>query len=145
MYVEHWKIIKTIFYDALQTKLACIFYFNYILFTPEWLDFCQLILCLEGFLFFIYLHITAHYFITDDFKFFFFSIIFISRRLNTLQYCSEFCHTLTWTSHGFICVPHPEPPSHLPPHPIPLGLPSAPAPSTCIMHPTWTGDMFHTW
>ena len=27
-------------------------------------------------------------------------------------------------------VPHPEPPSHLPPHPIPLGHPSAPAPST---------------
>ena len=26
-------------------------------------------------------------------------------------------------------VPHPESPSHLPPHPIPLGHPSAPAPS----------------
>ena len=26
-------------------------------------------------------------------------------------------------------VPHPEPPSHLPPHTIPLGHPSAPAPS----------------
>ena len=32
--------------------------------------------------------------------------------------------------HGCTCVPHPEPPSHLPPHPIPLGHPSAPAPST---------------
>ena len=40
---------------------------------------------------------------------------------------------------------HPEPPSHLPPHPIPLGHPSAPAPSTCLMHPTWTGDLFHNW
>ena len=38
-----------------------------------------------------------------------------------------FCHTLTWISHGCICVPHPEPPSHLPPYPIPLGHPSAPA------------------
>ena len=28
------------------------------------------------------------------------------------------------------CVPHPEPPSHLPPHPIPQGHPSAPALST---------------
>ena len=28
------------------------------------------------------------------------------------------------------CVPHPETPSHLPPHPIPLGHPSASAPST---------------
>ena len=41
-----------------------------------------------------------------------------------------FCHTLTWIHHGCIWVPHPEPPSHLPPHPIPLGHPSAPAPST---------------
>ena len=51
-------------------------------------------------------------------------------RLITLQYCSGFCHTLTWISHGFTCVPHPEPPSHLSPHPIPLGEPTAPALST---------------
>ena len=53
---------------------------------------------------------------------------------------SEFCHTLKWNSHGFTCVPHPDPPSHLPFHPIPLGLPSAPGPSACLMHPTWAGD-----
>ena len=47
-----------------------------------------------------------------------------------LQYCSGFCHTLTWISHGCTCVPHPEPPSHFPPHPIPQGHPSAPALST---------------
>jgi len=41
-----------------------------------------------------------------------------------------FCHTLTWILHECTCVPHPEPPSHLPPHTIPLGHPSAPAPST---------------
>ena len=28
------------------------------------------------------------------------------------------------------CVPHPDPPSHLPPHPIPQGHPNAPALST---------------
>ena len=56
---------------------------------------------------------------------FFFSFIFISWRLITLQYCSGFCHTLTWISHGFTCVPHPDPPSCLPPHPIPLVLSSA--------------------
>ena len=39
------------------------------------------------------------------------------------------CHTLTWICHGCTCVPHPEPHSHLPTHPIPLGHPSAPAPS----------------
>ena len=77
--------------------------------------------------------------------FFFFPLIFISWRLITLKYCSGFCHTLTWISHEFACVPHPEPPSHLPPHPIPLGHPSAPALSTFLMHPTWTGDLFHTW
>ena len=57
--------------------------------------------------------------------------------------CSGFCHTLKWNSHGFTCVPHPDPPSHLPLHPIPLGLPSAPGLSTCLMHPTWAGDLFH--
>ena len=33
---------------------------------------------------------------------FFFSFIFISWRLITLQYCSGFCHTLTWISHGLL-------------------------------------------
>ena len=45
----------------------------------------------------------------------FFSFICISWRLITLQYCSGFCQ----------------------------GHPIAPAPSTCLMHPTWTGDLFH--
>ena len=40
----------------------------------------------------------------------FFSFIFISWRLITLQYCSGFSHTLTWISHGFTCVPHPDSP-----------------------------------
>ena len=73
---------------------------------------------------------------------FFFPFIFIRWRLITLQYCSGFCRALTWISHGFTCVPHPDPPSHLPPHPIPLGHPSAPAPSTCLMHPAWAGICF---
>ena len=51
-------------------------------------------------------------------------------RLITLQYCGGFCHIFTWISHGCTCVPHPEPPSHLPPYPIPQGHPSAPALST---------------
>ena len=77
-------------------------------------------------------------------SFIFFLFICISWRLITLQYCSGFCHTLTWISHGFTRVPHPEPPSHLSPHFISLGHPSAPALSTCLMHPTWAGDLFHT-
>ena len=52
---------------------------------------------------------------------FFFPFIFISWRLITLQYCSGFRHTLTWVSHGFTCVTHPDPPSHLPPPSHPSG------------------------
>ena len=58
----------------------------------------------------------------------FFPFIFISWRVITLQHCSGYCHTLTWISHGVTWIPHPDPPSHLPLHPIPLGLPSAPEP-----------------
>ena len=47
---------------------------------------------------------------------YFLPFIFISWRLITLQYCSGFCHTLTWISHEFACIPHPNPPSHLPFH-----------------------------
>ena len=75
--------------------------------------------------------------------FLFFPFIFISWRLTTLQYCSGFCHTLTWISHGFTCIPHPDPPSHLPLYPISLGLPSAPGPRACLMNPAWAGDLFH--
>ena len=46
------------------------------------------------------------------FLFFSFIIFFISWRLLTLQYCSGFCHTLTWISHGYTCIPHPNHPSH---------------------------------
>ena len=45
---------------------------------------------------------------------FFFSFISTSWRPTTLQYCSGFCHTLTWISHGDTCIPHPDPPSRLP-------------------------------
>ena len=43
-----------------------------------------------------------------------------------------FCYTSRWIHHGCTCVPHPEPPSHLPPRTIPLGHPSAPASSTLL-------------
>ena len=59
----------------------------------------------------------------------FFFLIF-NWRLITLQYCDVFCHTFTWISHGCTCVPHPEPPSHLPSQPIPQGHPGASALST---------------
>ena len=63
--------------------------------------------------------------------FFFFLQIFIclfyfNWRLITLQYCSGFCNILTWISHGYTYIPHPEPPLLFPPHPIPQGHPGAP-------------------
>ena len=76
-------------------------------------------------------------------SYFIFLFILTSWRLITLQYCSGFCHTLTWISLGYTCIPHPDHPSHLPLHPIPLGLPGAPGPSTCLMHQAWAGDLFH--
>ena len=80
------------------------------------------------------LHTQSHSLSPFSASFFFKKIFFF--------YCSGFCHTLKWISHGFTCVPHPDPPSHLPLHPIPLGLPSAPGPSACLVHPTWVGDLF---
>ena len=44
-----------------------------------------------------------------------------------------FCHISTWIHHRYTRVSHPEPSSLLPPRTIPLGCPSAPAPS--ILYP----------
>ena len=62
----------------------------------------------------------------------FFKVILFNWTIITLQYCDGFCHTSTWISHGCTYVPHPESPSHLPPHPIPLGCPRAPALSALL-------------
>ena len=63
-------------------------------------------------------------------NFFFFNFILFNF---TIVYW--FCHISKWICHSYTCVPHPEPSSLLPPHTIPLGHPSAPAPSiqlSCI-------------
>ena len=49
-----------------------------------------------------------------------------------MQYCGDFCNTFTRISHGCTCVPHPDPPSHLPPHPI---HPSGSSQCTSPEHP----------
>ena len=56
--------------------------------------------------------------------FFFNFILFLN--FTTLYW---FCQIPKWILHRYTCVPHPEPSSLLPPHTIPLGRPSAPAPS----------------
>ena len=74
---------------------------------------------------------------------FIYLFIFPSRVVLGLLFIYLLFHTLKWNSHGFTCVPHPDPPSHLPLHPLPLGFPIAPGLSACLMHPTWAGDLFH--
>ena len=74
-----------------------------------------------------------------SFSFLFFSVLFIYFLLYNIVL------VLPYIDMNPPWVSHPEPPSHFPPHPIPLGHPSEPAPSTLpyIMHQTWTGDSFH--
>ena len=74
----------------------------------------------------------------EPFVFLFFKFIYFSWRLVTLQYCSGFCHTLTWISHGVHVFPILNPTPHL----IPLGHPSAQPWPPCLMHWTWTAICF---
>ena len=60
------------------------------------------------------------------FFFFFLSEFFFFNYFTILYW---FCHTSTWIHHRYTHVPHPKPPSLLPPCTIPLGRSSAPAPS----------------
>ena len=69
-------------------------------------------------------HFILFYFIFFYKVVFFFFVFFF---YFTILYW--FCHTSSWIHHGCTLVPNLEPPSHLPPHTIPLGHPSAPAPS----------------
>ena len=79
---------------------------------------------LTAYLAFSNISFTRKYTRTNWLFFFFFLIIFF---YFTILYW--FGHISTCIRHGCTRVPHPEPPSHLPPHTIPLGHPSAPAPS----------------
>ena len=77
-----------------------------------------------------FFEIASKYCLLDSFILCFFIFYFYFILLyNTVL----FCHTLTGICHGCTCVPNPEPPSHLPPRTIPLGHPSALAPS--ILYP----------
>ena len=62
-----------------------------------------------------------------EWVFFFLFVNFILFFNFTILYW--FCHISEWIPHRYICVPHPEPSSLLPPCTIPLGRPSATAPS----------------
>ena len=78
---------------------------------------------------------------SDSFGFSFFFLIF----LNYYYFFIVLDFVIHWneSAMGLHVFPIPIPTSHLPLHPIPLGLPSVPGPSACLMHPTWAGDLFH--
>ena len=59
--------------------------------------------------------------------------------LTSRTFVGKVTSTSTWICHGCTRIPHSEPPSHLPPRTIPLGHPSAPAPSTLYhaSNPDW--------
>ena len=61
----------------------------------------------------------------------FLKFIYFSWRLITLQYCGCFCHALTWISHEYTCVLHPEPP----PSPPSPSHPSRSSQCTSPEHP----------
>ena len=70
-----------------------------------------------------YFILCFFFFFWED-SFFFNFILFLNF---TILYW--FCQIPTWIRHWYTCVSHPEPSSILPPHTIPLGHPSATAPS----------------
>ena len=100
--------------DMSLSKLQCSFFFS----------------CKTLFIFLLLL--------TDSPLYFFNINLFILLEVNYFTIVYWFCHTSTWIRHRYTRVPHPEPPSHLPPHTIPLGHPSAPAPS--ILYPALNLD-----
>ena len=89
----------------------------------EGLSLCLLSIQRHGFFFFFFLAWAIYYYY---FFFFYFTILY------------WFCLTSTCICHGCTRVPHPEPLSDIPPHTIPLGHPSASAPS--ILYPALNLD-----
>ena len=75
---------------------------------------------------------------SSDMKAFFFSDFYFIYLFFYFTIFYWFCHTSTWIRHGCTSIHHPEPLSYFPPHTIPLGHPSAPAPS--ILYPALNLD-----
>ena len=81
---------------------------------------------------------------TGNLLFFYFFLHFIFLFLFVFYFTILywFCHTSTWICHGCTHVPNPEPPPTSLPIPslwvIPVHQPQA----SCILHQTWTGDLF---
>ena len=63
----------------------------------------------------------------------------------TSPYCGGFCHTSPWISHGWPCVPHPEPPPISLPTPSLWVVPEHRLWVPCLRHQTCPGHLFHIW
>ena len=104
------------------------------------MDFCRVV-CRISYHHFSFSFTSTLVKVTSEFQMFnsvvkiFFYIIII---ILNWQYCIGFAIS-TWTRHGCTRVPHPEPPSHLPSHPIPLGHPSAAA-APSLLYPAFNLD-----
>ena len=86
------------------------------------------------------------YYVQSTEFFFFFPFIFIGWRLITLQYCSGFCHTLTWISHGFTCVPCPNPlPPPSPSHPSGSSQCTSTKFFKCSVNTEWANELCRFW
>ena len=99
--------------------------------------YCQLIIFLHELSIYIYSiwYIFLFFTLLRDFTFLcFYFILFFNF---TILYW--FCHISKWIHHRYTCVPHTEPSSLLPPRTIPLGHPTAPAPSIqyCASNLDW--------
>ena len=73
----------------------------------DWLDLLAVQATLNNLLLDHNSKASIHFFLC---LFLFFPFISTSCRPITLQYCSGFCRTLTRISHGFTCIPNPDPP-----------------------------------
>ena len=76
-----------------------------------------------------FLPISPSFLILYSFFFFLMLVIFLFILFFNFTILYWFCHISTWIHHRYTRIPHPEPSSLLPPYTIPVGRPSAPAPS----------------
>ena len=101
--------------------------------------YCQLIIFLHELSIYIYSiwYIFLFFTLLGDFTFLCFYFYFILFFNFTILYW--FCHISKWIHHRYTCVPHTEPSSLLPPRTIPLGHPTAQAPSIqyCASNLDW--------
>ena len=127
--IIHFKLFH---YHLLKTELF---------FLKKWLSCCLNIVCIKDYSPLNYLNIVFE----NQFIFFFlffhlFLLVGGQLLYNIIVVFAIHWHESAMDLHVF---PIPIPRSYLPLHPIPLGLLSAPGPSTCLMHPTWPGHLFH--